>query len=64
MDISNFYLNTPLPRKEYVRMKLKDFDEQAFEQYNLNTVATDDGWVYVAVSKEMYVSPPRGNSST
>ena len=25
MDISNFYLNTPLKRKEYVRMKLGDF---------------------------------------
>ena len=27
MDISNFYLNTPLERKEYVRMKLTDFHQ-------------------------------------
>ena len=27
IDISNFYLNTPLERKEYVRMKLSDFHD-------------------------------------
>ena len=43
MGISIFYLNTPLPRKEYVRMKLKDFDEQVIQQYNLKDIATADG---------------------
>ena len=35
MDISNFYLMTPLERKEYLRMKLADFSEEVIEHYNL-----------------------------
>jgi len=35
MDISNFYLMTPLKRKEYLRMKLSDIPEDVIKQYNL-----------------------------
>ena len=28
LDISNFYLMTPLKQKEYVKMKLSDFPEK------------------------------------
>ena len=35
MDISNFYLNTPLKRKEYVRMKLGDFHKSVVKQLGL-----------------------------
>ena len=57
MDISNFYLNTPLPRKEYLRMKLAHFDEKVIQQYKLREIATDDGWVYIEVSKGIYGLP-------
>ena len=46
MDISNFYLNTPLEKKEYVRMKLSDFHESVVEHYTLKDLEKD-GWVYV-----------------
>ena len=59
MDISNFYLNTPLQRKEYVRIKLADFYESAVEHYKLKDI-TKDGCVYVEVSKGMYGLPQAG----
>ena len=57
LDISNFYLMTPLKRKEYVRMKLSDFPEKVIEHYNLREKATQDGFVYVAIKKGMYGLP-------
>ena len=32
-DIKNFYLNTPMKRKEYMRMELKNFPEDMIEHY-------------------------------
>eukprot|EP00804_Cyclotella_cryptica_P009172 CCRYP_003222-RA/>CCRYP_003222-RA protein AED:0.45 eAED:0.45 QI:0/-1/0/1/-1/1/1/0/129 len=33
MDISNFYLNTPLKRPEYIRMKLSNIPEEIITEY-------------------------------
>ena len=41
MDISNFYLNTPLKRKEYAGMKLADFHESVVEHYKLKEIEKD-----------------------
>ena len=60
IDISNFYLNTPLKRKEYMRMKLADFPDNVIEHYKLKEKATPDGFVYVAVKKGMYGLPHAG----
>ena len=60
MDISNFYLMTPLKRKEYVRMKLDNFPEDVIDHYNLRAKATTDGYVYVAVKRGMYGLPQSG----
>ena len=35
MDISNFYLMTPLKRSEYIRIKLADIPEEIIREYNL-----------------------------
>ena len=35
MDISNFYLMTPLKRPEYIRIKLADIPEEIIREYNL-----------------------------
>ena len=61
MDISTFYLNTPLEleRKVYVRMKMSDFHESVVKHYKLKDIVKD-GWVYVEVSKEMYGLPQAG----
>jgi hypothetical protein len=33
MDISNFYLMTPLKRPEYIRMKMADIPEEIINEY-------------------------------
>ena len=60
MDISNFYLMTPLKRKEYVRMKLDNFPDDVIDLYGLKEKATPDSFVYVAVKRGMYGLPQSG----
>ena len=59
-DIKNFYLNTPLKRKEYVRLRLSDVPQEIIDEYKLQEKATPDGMVYIAVSKGMYGLPQAG----
>jgi hypothetical protein len=53
MDIKNYYLGTPLPRYEYMRMLLSRFPEEIVNKYNLKELAVD-GWVYIKIRKGMY----------
>jgi hypothetical protein len=53
MDIKNYYLGTPLPRFEYMKMLLSRFPEEIIQKYNLNALAVD-GWVYIEIRKCMY----------
>jgi hypothetical protein len=60
LDIKDFYLNTPMKRFEYLRLKLNDMPADVIEAYQLNTKATKDGYVYVEVRKGMYGLPQAG----
>jgi hypothetical protein len=51
MDIKNYYLGTPLPRFEYMKMLLSRFPEEIIQKYNLNALAVD-GWVYIEIRKK------------
>jgi hypothetical protein len=53
MDIKNYYLGTPLPRFEYMKMPLSRFPEEIIQKNNLNALAVD-GWVYIEIRKGMY----------
>jgi hypothetical protein len=53
MDIKNYYLGTPLPRFEYMKMLLSCFPNEIIQKYNLNALAVD-GWVYIEIRKDMY----------
>jgi hypothetical protein len=53
MDIKNYYLGTPLPRFEYMKMLLSRFPEEIVQKYNLNAFMVD-GWVYIEIRKGMY----------
>jgi hypothetical protein len=44
MDIKNYYLGTPLPRFEYMKMLLSRLTEVIVNKYNRNALAVD-GWV-------------------
>jgi hypothetical protein len=53
MDIKNYYLGTPLPRLEYMKMLLSRFPDEIVQKYNLSALAVD-GWVYIEIRKGMY----------
>ena len=59
-DIKNFYLNTPLTRHEYVRLKLSDIPEEVIQEYKLQEKANADGSVYIEIRKGMYGLPQVG----
>ena len=60
MDISNFYLMTPLSRPEYIRIKLSDIPEEIIREYNLRDKATKDGSIYTKANKGIYGLPQSG----
>jgi hypothetical protein len=53
INIENYYMGTPLPRYEYMRMLLPIFPEEIITKYNLRALAVD-GWVYIEIRKIMY----------
>jgi hypothetical protein len=53
MDINKYYMGTPLPRYEYMRMLLSRFTEETVSKYNLKALAVDS-WVYTGIRKGMY----------
>ncbi|KAL7484472.1 hypothetical protein ACHAW6_010114 [Cyclotella cf. meneghiniana] len=60
MDISNFYLMTPLLRPKYIRIKLSDLPEEIIQQYKLRNKVNKNGMVFVKVTKGMYGLPQAG----
>ena len=60
IDISNFYLMTPLKRPEYVRLKLTDIPKDIIDEYGLNKKATADSSIYVEANKGIYGLPQAG----
>ena len=54
IDISNFYLNTPMDRYECMRMKLDMFPDDVIEEYNLRDKVEPNGYVYTEVRTGMY----------
>jgi hypothetical protein len=52
MDKKSYYLGTPLPWFEHMKMLLSRFPEEIIQKYNLNALAVD-GWVYIEIRKGM-----------
>jgi hypothetical protein len=53
MDIKNYYLGTPLPRFESMKMLISRFPEEIIQKYNLNDLPVEC-WVYIEIRKGMY----------
>ena len=60
LDVKNFYLNTPMVRYEYVRIKIDDIPDEIIVEYKLRDKVTPDGHVYVEIQKGMYGLPQAG----
>ena len=59
LDLKNFYLKTPLPNAQYMRMKLDMLPEEIIEKYKLRAIA-HNGWVYFKIKRGMYGLPEAG----
>ena len=59
MDIKDFYLNNPLPRKECMKLAMKLIPNKIIQQYNLLPLV-HDGYIYIEISKGMYGLPQAG----
>eukprot|EP00804_Cyclotella_cryptica_P012280 CCRYP_013858-RA/>CCRYP_013858-RA protein AED:0.31 eAED:0.31 QI:0/0/0/1/0/0.5/2/0/562 len=60
MGISNFYLNTPLQRPEYIRMKITDIPEEIINKYKLRDRVEPNNCVYIINVLGMYGLPQAG----
>ena len=60
MDISNFYLMTPLKRPEYIIVKISDLPKEIINEYKLQSKDNDKGFVFIEVTKGMYGLPQAG----
>eukprot|EP00804_Cyclotella_cryptica_P026100 CCRYP_013955-RI/>CCRYP_013955-RI protein AED:0.47 eAED:0.47 QI:0/-1/0/1/-1/1/1/0/200 len=60
IDISNFYLMTPLMRPEYLRVKLTDIPAEIITEYKLRNKVNKNGFVFIEVTKGMYGLPQAG----
>ena len=58
-DIENFYLNTPLDRPEYVKIKLSKIPQEFIDEYDLTKFA-HKGWVYFKIRRDCYGLPQSG----
>ncbi len=60
IDIKDFYLNTPMKCKEYMRLKITHIPDKIIKEYNLQELVKEDGYVYCAINKGMYSLPQAG----
>jgi hypothetical protein len=60
MDIKDFYLNTPVKRPEYMRLKISDIPDEIIEQYNLKSLVTLAGYIYCKINRRMHGLPQPG----
>jgi hypothetical protein len=47
MNISNFYLMTPLHHAEFIQIKLSNFPNEVINEYKLREKATKNGSIYI-----------------
>ncbi len=59
IDITDFYLNTPLPRPEYVRIPLRQIPATILDEFKLHDFVHNDS-VLFEVNKTMYGLPQAG----
>ena len=59
MDVSKFYLSSPMEHPEFMRMPIKIIPQKIIDQCNLLDI-DDDGWVYIRIKKGMYGLPQAG----
>ena len=59
-DIKDFYLNTPLKKKRYGKVRAKYIPEETNKKHNLKRYIEDDGWIHFEIGKGIYGIPEAG----
>ena len=54
MDISNFYLTTPLKWPEYIHISIKDIPDDIINEYKLRDIVDDKGSIHIQANRGMY----------
>ncbi len=60
IDIENYYLNTPLPSPEYMRVHISLIPDEIIQHYNLRDIMDTDGSVFLELLNGMYGLPQAG----
>jgi hypothetical protein len=60
MDISNFYLLTPLHPVEFIQIKLSDIPKEVMREYKLRKKATKNSSIYIRAKRSMCGFPQAG----
>ena len=60
MDISNFYLMTPLKRPEYICISIKDIPDEIINKYKLRNIVDDKVSIHIQANRGMYGLPQAG----
>jgi hypothetical protein len=49
LDVKDFYLNAPMKRYEYMRLKMADIPDEIIKEYKLDQKVTTDGFIYTEI---------------
>ena len=60
IDIKDFYLNTPMERFKYMKLKLSDLPKYFVTLYNLVSKVDKNGFIYLEIRRSMYGLPQAG----
>ena len=53
-DVKDFYLNTPLKKKRYGKVRAKYIPEKKIKKHNLKQYIEDGGWLHFEIGKGVY----------
>ena len=59
-DVNDVYLNTPLKKKRYGKVRAKNIPEETIRKHNLEQYIENDGWLHFEIGKLMYGIPEAG----
>jgi hypothetical protein len=60
IDVSNFYLMTPLHHAKFIQIKLSDIPDEVIKKYKLRDKATKNGSIYIRAKHSMNGLPQAG----
>ena len=58
-DVNYFYLNTPLKKKRYGKVREKYIPDNTIKKHNLKQYIEGDGWLHFEIGKGMYCIPQK-----